>query len=272
MFKINFRLRELDKIVPWGENGGSLHWFALTDSELWITAGEMTIYEYSEAALEQWKEYEYSSKYNDYQLSRFLEDFSHTFSYVRESIPQYLYDIVGDFCRLTDGWKESHFDDDDEAFDKFYDNEYSPLTEWFYERIFDSAHLIGGPFIGCFRCGDKVKIFWESDHHLLDRGESIWAYPKGVYELDYVDFVSEVKRFFEDFYKEMDKQVELAVQKDWGMVELDKKRLAEENEERKIGFNRQIVFLSEDSRRTDWGKVRLAYEKMEKEMNQKKAE
>lgn len=275
MFKINFQLQELDKIIPFGKERDCLSWFVLTDSLLWITAGEGTIYEYSKAALEyskaaleQWKEYENNPKYNDYQLSRFLEDFSYTFSYVRESIPRYLYDIAGDFRRLTDSWKESHFDDDDEAFDKFYDNEYTSLTEWFYERIFDSGHLIGGPLIGCFRCGDMVKIYWESDY-LLEGGESIWAYPKGVYELPYSEFIAEVKGFFHRFYSEMDRQVELALEKDWGSVELDKKRLSEENAERKIGFNKQIDFLSKDCEQTDWEKVRAAYEKMEKEMKER---
>lgn len=74
MSRINFQLRELDRIVPWGERekGGNLHWFALTDALLWITAGKSTIYEYSEAALERWKEYENNPKYNDYYLILFI--------------------------------------------------------------------------------------------------------------------------------------------------------------------------------------------------------
>lgn len=265
MFKINFQLRELDKIIPWGENGGNLHWFALTDSELWITVGKGTIYEYSEAALEQWKEYENNPRYNDYYLSRFLEDFSHTFRYVSESIPRYLYDISETFLKRSYEWKESHINDADDIFDIFYDNEYTTLTEWFHERIFDSGHLIGGPLIGCFRCEDKIKIWWESDY-LLKNGESIWAYPDGVYELPYGEFVAEIRNFFDSFYSEMDKQVELAVQKEWGSVELDKRRLVKENEERKIGFDRQIDFLDKASGKTDWERVKAAFEQMEKEM------
>lgn len=267
MFRINFQLRELDKIIPWGDKkAGNLHWFALTDALLWITAGESAIYEYSEAALEQWKEYENNPKYNDYYLSRFLEDFSHTFAYIRESIPRYLYDIAEDFCKLTDSWKESHYDDEDEVFEKFFDNEYLQLTEWFFERVFDSGHLIGGPLIGCFRCEDMIKVYWESDY-LLENGKSIWKCPKGVCELKYTEFCKEIKDFFNRFYAEMDKQVELALSKDWGNIELDKNRLSQENMERKIGFDKQIAFLDKDCNKTDWEKVKRAYEELEAFLN-----
>ncbi len=49
--KINFRLQELEKVMPFGKEPHlSLHWFGLTDGLLWIDVGTQTIYEYSEAA------------------------------------------------------------------------------------------------------------------------------------------------------------------------------------------------------------------------------
>ena len=96
-FKINFVLRDIDKIVPWGEKRDYLSWFGLTDSDLWIKAGDKTIYEYSGAARKFW---ECDIRYNDYQLSRFLEDFSRIFEYVRESVPPKYYDIIGGFRRF----------------------------------------------------------------------------------------------------------------------------------------------------------------------------
>ncbi|MDE5590379.1 MAG: hypothetical protein K2J60_14770, partial [Acetatifactor sp.] len=45
--KINFQLKELDKVKPFGEDADrSLHWFGLTDGFLWINAGTQTLYEY----------------------------------------------------------------------------------------------------------------------------------------------------------------------------------------------------------------------------------
>jgi hypothetical protein len=52
---INFILRELDKISPWGQEPElSLHWFGLTDGDLWLTFGNETIYEYSKEAINYW--------------------------------------------------------------------------------------------------------------------------------------------------------------------------------------------------------------------------
>lgn len=271
-FRINFTLRPPAEIVPWGENNDSLSWFALTDSDLWINVDERTIYEYSDAAREHWN---CDIRYNDYQLSRFLEDFSSTFGFIRESVPHKYYDHINEFIHDTDKWNNLYQDDDsvdDEAFMAFYDEKYEPLTEWFYNRIFDSGHLIGGPHIGCFRCGDMIKIWWDSDY-TLDNGESIWTAPSGEFELPYADFVVEVKRFFEEFYATMDKQVETALQTDWdntpdwGRVNLDKKYLAKEHKERKDGFRRAVALLDENVSTTDWSKVEEMSKIMKNEIN-----
>ena len=262
-FKINFALRDINDIVPFGENRDHLSWFALTDSDLWITAGEHTIYEYSDAARKFW---DCDVRYNDYQLSRFLEDFSRIFGSIAESVPEEFYDIVEEFPSLADKWQELHMDDDDDAFDKWYfEDEYIPLTEWFSCREFDSGHLIGGPNIGFFRFGGKIKIWWYSDHKLKN-GESIWTSPRGILELPYVDFVSEVERFFNEFFEKMDMQVERSLKKDWGKVALDKKRLAEENKERREGFKQKISLLKKAPKITDWEKKISLYKKMCKEL------
>ncbi len=263
LFRINFKLRDIDKIVPWGEERPSLHWFGLTDSDLWITAGEHTIYEYSDAAREFWN---CDIRYNDYQLSRFLEDFSGIFGSIAESVPGEFYNIAEEFPGLADRWQELHSDDDDDAFDKWYfDDEYVPLTEWFSEREFDSGHLIGGPNIGFFRRGEKLKIWWHSGY-TLENGKSIWTSPSGVLEITYEEFVGEVERFFNEFFGKMDKQVERSLKKDWGKVELDKERLAEENKERRIGFEQKISLLKNDPKTTDWEKKKQLYKKMCREI------
>lgn len=260
-FKINFQLQEIDKIIPWGYDHDFMSWFGLTDGLLWIDIGNNTIYEYSQAAREYWKRDE---KYNDYQLSRFLEDFSETFYLIRESIPESLYNNIDKFTEYTHNWINQYIDEPDDLFDKFYDEEYEPLTEWFSNRIFDSGHLTGGPLIGCFRHEDRIKIYWNSDY-TLDNGNSIWASPKGIVELKYEDFIIEVERFFHLFFMAMDKQVELAVLKDWGKVKLDKDRLVSENSDRKIGFRQAISMLSSQSDiLTDWSRVKFLYEKMMK--------
>lgn len=84
-FKINFELKtDLDKIAPFCKKGGySLSWFGLTDGLLWITVCDKTVYEYSDAALKEWGG---ESRYNDYYLSRFLEDFSGIFEKLAQPV------------------------------------------------------------------------------------------------------------------------------------------------------------------------------------------
>ena len=229
-FRINFKLQtELDKIAPFGEKGRySLSWFGLTDSLLWITAGDSTVYEYLQSARDD-------ISYNDYYLSRFLEDFSGIFGSVAEPISRELFDGVESFDALTQRELDK-LDEDDPAFDEKYD-EILAQREWFTDRIFDSGHLRGGPDIGCFRCGERLKFYWNST------AEDLWTSPRGSFELPYRDFVSAVKRFFGEFYAQMDEQVKRALDKDWGEIKVDKEYLLIENSERKIGFDQGLALL-----------------------------
>lgn len=238
-FRINFKLKtELDEIAPFGEKGRySLSWFGLTDGLLWITAGDKTVYEYSDAARKAWGG---DTRYNDYYLSRFLEDFSENFEYIAQPISKELYDGVEGFEELSQNLLEN-IPDDDPEFDRLYD-EYLAKREWFSNRRFDSGHLKGGPIIGCFRCEDMLKFYWNSGY-TLESGESIWTSPRGSFEMPYCDFVTEVKRFFAEFHKEMDEQVNRALERAWGEVRVDKEYLVKENAERKIGFEQRLAML-----------------------------
>ena len=221
--------------------------------------GEQTIYEYSEEAQ---RYFGGGLQYNDYQLSRFLEDFIRLFRYIGESVPSDLYDAVRDFSfkDKVDQWKDMYIDQPDGMFDQFMETDYIGV-KWFNDRIMDSFHLIGGPLIGFFRCGDKLKIIWNSTYK-LENGCSMWKSPCGTVEISYKMFVDEVTRFFHAFYTAMDRQVENAINRDWGNVSLDKVRLVNENAERKEGFDQMIAFLSKTPSYTDWDGVRRAYTKM----------
>lgn len=239
-FRINFKLKPLGEIAPFGEKGRrSLSWFGLTDGLLWITAGDKTVYEYSDAAMKEWGG---DIRYNDYYLSRFLEDFSHNFASIAEPVSEELYNSVEGFEERDEKQLEQLPDDvDDPEFDSLYD-EYLEQRAWFGDRVFDSGHLKGGPIIGCFRCEDKLKLYWNGDVP-LESGESIWTAPRGSFEMPYEEFAAEVKRFFAEFYKEMDKQVKRALERDWGEIAVDKEYLVQENAERKRGFDQKLSQL-----------------------------
>lgn len=110
-----------------------------------------------------------------------------------------------------------------------------------------------------------IKIYWESDHK-LENGSSIWTSPKGIYELPYIDFISEINAFFSSFFSAMDKQVKNAVEKNWEAVKLDKKQLLSENDDRKTGFRQKISLLTESCSITDWNRIMTVYKNMNNEI------
>lgn len=263
MFRIHYKLKEPGKIVPWGGETKTLHWFGLTDSLLWIDIGDSVIYEYSEAHAGHDG---MPVKYNDYQLSRFLEDFFDILPYVAESIPEYLYDSVDTHERDLHTWEALYLGKSDEEFWRFDEELYEPLHDWFHHRSFDSSHLICGPLIGCFRCGERLKLVWDSDQ--LDDGvTSIWKYPRGTYEIRYSDFVAEVSRFFGAFFRDMDNQVAKVVTDGIPGVHVDADALIRENIQRRQYFGRQAEALtSEDMIHTDWDVVKRSFDKMMSEI------
>ncbi len=261
MFNIHFQLQELDKIVPWGdENHQSMHWYGLTDGLLWISAGTHTVYEYSQDARDFWND---DIKYNDYQISRFLQDFSGTFPFLCESVPKNIYDNIENFMSLTDKWKLLHEDLPDDAFEVWYDETYYPLIEWFYQQnSFDSGHLVGGYQIGCFRFQDNIKFWWDNHGRTLENGRPIWTAPKGSLELPYADFVQKVQRFFDAFFLEMDKQVDSAVRKDWGTVQFDKEELVKHHQFSREAFQQKIDALSKNPQfPRDWNQISVLWQK-----------
>ena len=264
MFRINYKLRKPTEITPWGELHPSLSWFGLTDGLLWIEIGDSVIYEYTETYADKGDE---SVRYNDYQLARFLEDFSDILPHVAESIPRSLYDAIGTFETDKVVWEDLHArEDDDETFDKFYFGELETLTSWFNERYLDSGHLIGGPLIGCYRCGDNVKIRWGGVYPWLDLHD-IWKYPSGCVEISYSEFVSEVERFFASFCKEMDQQVEEVVSNGIPGVDVDKDRLVQENKQRKETFDAKVRSLRMNKENlTDWKEILDIYDRMRSEV------
>lgn len=267
-FKINFQLKEPDQALAFGDElNRVIHWFGLTDGLLWIDVNGQTIYEYNEEAE---KYFGCDIHYNDYQIARFLEDFADTFWYIRESIPEELYTILDEFNHKAAEWNDLHLDDEDDAYIQFCEKEYSELITWYASRSFDSGHLVGGPCIGCFRCGENIKILWESTFE-PENGSNIWTSPKGIFEMPYDEFILAVTEFFDSFFLAMDKQVEKAVAIDWEDISLDKERLVKENEERKAGFYDSLSCLKKSYENTDWNKVEEIYEKMERELQAAKS-
>jgi hypothetical protein len=264
---INFKLKDFDKIIPVGQEPDlRLSWFWLTDGDLWLKFGEQTIYEYSKEALQHFGHKE--TPYNDYYIVRFLEDFTERFEKISVSIPENFYKLTENlkqFRNETQKWLDIYDTDEDEYSD-FYLEEYDKLISWTYERLFDSGHLIGGLHLSFFRHKDKIRIVWETEH-TLENGIILWTAKDGNFEMNYSDFINQVRIFGQNFFEAMDKQIDLTLTKDWENIKVDKERLVEEHKERKIEFNKNLSFLEQGKTdETDWTGIEKLYERMKNEI------
>ena len=267
---IHFELKPMDEAQPSGTKDDlKMSWFWLTEANLWLTFGDTTLYEYTLEAINYFGKHK--SPYNEYPLIRFIEDFTELFDTIRESIPKETYQLTKDlngFLNDANKWLDIYETDEDEVSD-FYFEEYDPLISWTYRRTLDSGHLTGGPHISFFRCEDKIRIVWKTEHQ-LDNGIKLWKAKDGNVEILYSDFIVQVKEFGRRFFEQMNKQVEFAIEKDWKGVQIDKNGLVEEHAEREKKIHHQINLLEQKIKtRTNWKLINELNKRMQNELKLK---
>ena len=263
---INFRLKNINEIEPVGQDDSKyLSWFWLTDGDLWIDFGKETIYEYSDEAMKHFGNK--PTKYNDYQISRFIEDFSDLFKIIGESVPEKFYELTGDlngFLADSQDWLDKN-DTDEDDYSDFYFESYDVLISWISQRLLDSSHLIGGPKLYFFRHKEKIRIVWDTDYK-LDNGISLWTSKSGQLEISYEEFFSKIKDFWIKFLQEMMIQVRLTREKDWSDIKVDKERVLQEHRERVVDFFDKLKYLENGTDfQTDWYKIEEQLVNMEKQ-------
>lgn len=263
---IHFKLKTYQEIEPVGKSP-YLSWFWLTDGDLWLEIGNQTIYEYTLEAVQYFNHK--PSVYNDYYIVRFLEDFTRLFEYIGVSIPKKFYDLTANLEQFENDaqkWLDI-YDIDEEELPDFYFNEYDLITSWVYERQMNSAHLIGGPHLSFFRHNDKIRIIWETEY-TLENGQTLWTAKNGSHEMLFQDFVDKVEQFGQQFFSTMDKQIEGVLKNDWNNVSVDKIRLVEEHQERKLDFQQKLSYLKKPKvERDNWSEIEILYNRMMSEVN-----
>lgn len=265
----NFNLKKLDNIIPIGKPGDlRISWFWLTEGELWIDLGEATLYEYSDQAMVYFKNK--LSPFNDYYIVRFIEDFSILFNHISENVPKPIFDITTDLLQFdneAEQWLDLN-ETDDNRYSNFYFKDYQKLISWRWDRNMNSGHLKGGPNISFFRNEDIIRILWKSDGK-LENGIKIWKFENGYCDMDYGQFVQEIQKFKDDFFKKMLEQVKISTQKDWGAIKIDKERLVQEHFERENDFQNKLDLLKNPSTgNRDWKAIEVLVRRMKKEINQ----
>jgi len=257
---INFVLKDPIDILPWGtEPDTNIHWFGLTDGDYWLYVGNKTLYEHTEEIMKAWNIG--GGQYTDYNIVRFLEDFTELFSAIAESLPEDFYqlarshDSLYEYIVKLQAWLKRLSDGEDTDLDPCYDK-YEKITRWVHDRTLTSGHLKYGPAISFFRSNDRISIVWDSNHQ-DEKGIAVWTAGNGQIEMPYQLFVEEVKGWGERFFNSMESQIEKAFLEDWGTAKIDKKRIKEEQAERKKEFVLDTSqLLKTQQRTTDWSLVR----------------
>ncbi len=265
---INFKLKDFDNVQPVGQEPNLyLSWFWLTDADLWLTFGNHTIYEYSKEALAHFDKK--PSPYNDYYLVRFIEDFTELFENICEDVPDKLYDLTNDlelFLTNAQKWLDI-YETDEEEYSDFYFEEYDKFMSWVYERTLNSSHLIGGPNLSFFKNNNKIRIVWETEE-VLDNGIYIWKAKNGNFEMEFTDFVHKIEDFGFRFFKDMDRQIELTVEKNWENIKVDKNRIKNEHKERQEEFYSKLNLLKQENiKKTNWEEIEQLNHRMKNEIN-----
>ena len=176
---INFKLKPPEKTDLFGrEPDTSTHWFGLTDGDYWLTLQDTTLYEYSDAKMQQWSGM--PTRHTDYYIVRLIEDLTELFPVLAESVPRPLYDIAKSYSSLNglqekirawvDTWPE-----EESADTEANDQQYDLLTGWIYARTLRSGHLKGGPRLSFFRHEDKITLVWHRVDTYLQTASAICA-------------------------------------------------------------------------------------------------
>lgn len=270
---IHFKLKNINKIVSFGPEGDqTMHWFALTDGEYWIEVGDVTLFEYTDEILNYWGG---DYRYVTYPIIRFIEDFTALFFQITESIPDDLFEYIKSKELLnkieaqSKMWMEERIDKAD-LDDKEITVEES--IRWILNRTLYSPHLTGAPQIRFFRNKDKILIVWVANQ-LVENKIPVWTARTGQFEINFEDFIVQIEKFGKKFIEEMEKQVNRAMEKDWGPVTIDRKKLKEQQIEREGDFDYWIKILRQDVLHqkllksgaipeTNWGKVKESLDKL----------
>lgn len=265
---INFKIKDFDSIKPVGQKPNLyLSWFWLTDADLWLTFGNYTIYEYSKEALAHFGDK--SSPYSDYYLVRFLEDFTDLFENICEDVPDNLYNLTNDlslFLTNVQNWLDIYEIDEDEYSD-FYYEEYDKFMSWVSERTLSSSHLIGGPNLSFFKNNNKIRIVWDTEE-VLDNGIYIWKEKNGSFEMNFLDFIHKIEGFGFQFFKDMNRQIELTIEKDWDNIKVDKNHIKNEHQERQKDFYAKLNLLNQKNiTKTNWREIEELNNRMKNEIN-----
>ncbi len=282
---INYNLTEVEEVCSWydeskndeGKIISDLNWFQLTDAEYWLEFGDTKLFEYTKEAIEYFEDYD--SNYAKHYLYWIIDDFCTVFSKINEDLPEEIYALTKDFHTFNknaEKWLELNAPEDEEEYNEdFHSNKYLKLIEWTFDRVASNGFLIKSPQIYFFKRKDKIRIVWDTEWNTDEDDENditFWTAKNGSYEMDFPDFVKDMKEFVDRFIPEMEKRIKLAMDKYCCDTVFDKNELLLAHESYKDMFYKALDALQKESaEQTNWDEILELFNEMNEELNSTKS-
>jgi len=273
IFEINFRLRPVEEIEPWGPEP-HLHHFGLTHGCYWIRCGEEELFRYTDEILNYWRNERlregftsnwFGEPYDDYQVMRIDDDLEDTLPYALEPVPA---DVAGQkewIQKLRYGARPPadvlrRFRERSGGQPSAIDDLIDRATEWWNQRAVPVFHLKFNPVLHIWRTGNSIHIEYDT-RDARDEGIRVWTAGRGAIELSVDEFVAAVRSFRERFVGEMRQRVD-EVSQNWSRpgVQIDLEELARNQDV----MERSLAATCTQRAETDWKDAREAITEIER--------
>lgn len=240
--RIQFRLRPVDDIAPWGPVSTTdvratdwldrphLHWFALTDGWYWIEAGEAELFRYSQAEVNAavqedpnapWAPQLLEMPYVDYYVVRLWEDLLEILPDVLEPVPSRLAAPLESERRWM-AWERQAKAAVEAVEDEILNEKASDLLEaaagWWWNRHLDTLYLQAGPQIWFWSDGRNAHVEWDNQTSIRD-GIPVWETSGGSHSMPAHAFLQEIRAFDARLMRQMQDRI-TSVQTEWTRPEI----------------------------------------------------
>ncbi|MCX6024387.1 MAG: DUF5984 family protein [Chloroflexi bacterium] len=207
--QVQFSMRPLEEVAPWGEDEPELHWYGLTDGYYWIELDGVELFRHSPEHLDASDPPVAATDlpYLDYYVVQLWDDLFDLLPRAMTPLPDALTQRIEapgrwrQWRRQVSYWKEQCADDDGETVDQ--------ATRWWDNRRLDVSYLRTGPQVWIWRHGGDVQIRWDASEP-DDDGTSIWTAGSGEASIPAAKFLGEMRSFHERLMGQMAERVQQA--------------------------------------------------------------
>lgn len=144
----------------------------------------------------------------------------------------------------------------------FYFEDFVPLISWIYDRELGSGHLVGGPRLYFFKHEEIIRIIWDTE--TSPEIGPFWTAKSGYIDIPIQTFMPSIEAFGEAFFDGMLNRVNLALERDWGAVHLDKSKLQADHDQRVERWDLLLKQMKAgNGNETDWALIQTKLDMMQ---------